>query len=489
MGKAEYGEFVAKKKTTKTVSVNVECGSDISCEVRDILSLHSSCVQTGAECKENEIFFSGRVIFNAVYSLEGEIKRKELGVDFSDTVKAECNSSDKVKVTFSVDSVSCEKQDRIKITAQITATTVVEKNDTKGVLVGGEDYLINKKSVTVNEEKVVQPKTFTLDDEFETTQIKNVLSSWATARITACQCGISSVICDGEIILTLALLPIDEKSDIVKECRVIPFRLELEADGTSVDDVGCAEVSVTKTALKVFVDEDKGKSTITSQLSLSLSANAYSRKEFVYADDLFSLKNELGIAKEKIEYEKVIKGDVLCEKVRGKAFCDVPENARLITCIDDRVYNLTRGKEKNQVTLDGILSGYCLFSVDGQVISKLAEMPFSVSLNCEDEFEVTSYLTKGINARLRNGEVEFEIEVAISYKTFTTESFCAVTAAEEKEELPKNEYAFSVYIPEKNDGLWEICKALKVSPETVTEQNDLTFPLKENQKIIVYRRI
>lgn len=489
MGEIEYGEFIAKKNIVKTTTVNVECGSDISCEVRDILSLRSSCVKTGVEVKEGEVAFSGRVIFNVVYSLEGETRRKELGVDFSDAFKTDCNLPDKADVFFYVDNVSCEKRDRIKITAQISARICVEKTKNKEVLVGGENYLINKKSVVVNEERVCSSRTFDLDDEFETTHIKNVLSSYATAQITSCQGGIGSVICDGEIILTLALLPIDEKSDIVKEYRVIPFRLELDVDGASVDDVCLGEVSVTKTALKVYVDEAKGKSTVNTQISIAINAKAYSCKEFSYADDLFSLSHELSVAKEKIEYEKVKAHLTFSEKVRGKAFCEVPENARLITCIDDRIYNLTCQKEKNQISFDGILSGYCLFSLDGQVVSKLAEMPFSLTVKVEDEFEVVSCITKGINARLRNGEVEFESEVALTYKTFTKESFCAVTVAEEKEELVKNDNAFSVYIPEKNDGLWEICKALRVSPETVTEQNDLTFPLKENQKIIVYRRI
>lgn len=488
MGKAEYRDFIAVKNCVKTATVNVECGSDISCEVRDVLSLRSSCVQTGVEQKDGEVTFGGRAIFNVVYSLEGEIKRKELGVDFTDSVTADCSPEDKVKISLSVDNVSCEKQDRIKITAQISVRLTVEKSRKKELLTGGEEYLINKKTVPVVQEKSSASQSFELDDEFETSPIKNVLSSWATAYITSCQCGINSVICDGEVVLTLALLPIDEKSDIVKEYRVIPFRLELEEDANA-DDICHGEVVVTKTALKVFVDEAKGKSAISSQISIGINAKAYSCKDFIYADDLFSLKHELSVAKEKIEYEKIKKDVVFVEKVRGKAFCEVPENARLVTCIDDRVYNLTCVRDKNQVSFDGILSAYCLFSLNGEVVSKLAEMPFTLTATCEDEFEITSCITKGINVRLRNGEVEFESEVALSYKTFTKESFYAVTVAEEKEELVKNENAFSVYIPEKNDGLWEICKALRVSPETVTEQNDLTFPLKENQKIIVYRRI
>ena len=489
MGKAEYGAINNAEVVKKSTTVNVEANSDISCEVRDVLSLQSSCVTTGYECLDGEIKFSGRIIFNVVYLLEGEIRRKELGVDFSDSMQADCLASDKATLSFNVENVSCEKNDRIKIVAQVTVKAEVERCKTKQLLTGGEDYYFNKKTVTLTEQKCCTERSFTLDDEFECGQIKNVLSTYAQGVITSCQCGINTVICDGEIILTIALLPINEKSDIIKEYRVIPFRLELEGDGVNVDDVSFASVTVGKTALKVFVDEGKEKSTISSQISISLRAKVYGTKELVFVDDLFSTEKELSLAKEKVEIKKVKGENYACEKTRGKAFCEVMENARLITCLDDRVYGVTFKKEKNKIIADGVLSCYCLFEVNNQTVSKLAEMPFSVAFDCDDDIENLYCITKGINAKLRNGEVELESEIAINYEHSVKESFVAVTAMEEGKDLPKCDSAFSVYIPDKNDGLWEICKALKVSPDTVTEQNDVTFPLKENQKIIVYRRI
>ena len=56
-------------------------------------------------------------------------------------------------------------------------------------------------------------------------------------------------------------------------------------------------------------------------------------------------------------------------------------------------------------------------------------------------------------------------------------------------DIPENECAISVYIPESGDGLWEVSKKLKKPPEEVSRCNaELEYPLCGDERIVIYRR-
>ena len=58
-----------------------------------------------------------------------------------------------------------------------------------------------------------------------------------------------------------------------------------------------------------------------------------------------------------------------------------------------------------------------------------------------------------------------------------------------KSERNKPTCAISVYLPEKGDELWDICKRLGLREDEITANNpDLVFPLTGNERIIVYRQ-
>ena len=59
----------------------------------------------------------------------------------------------------------------------------------------------------------------------------------------------------------------------------------------------------------------------------------------------------------------------------------------------------------------------------------------------------------------------------------------------EGEPLVLSDSAVSVYIPRAGDGLWELSKSLKKSPEEVSASNpDIEFPIKAGQRVIIYRK-
>lgn len=491
MVKSNYNEIKSSKILKTGGNIRVECLTDISCNESDVISLSASISPRACECLNGQVTIGGKLGFNIVYFLEGEIKRKEIGEEFSEKITLEnLTDQDVAKVNFCVEGLSTEKGDRLSIYAIISYDLCVEKETPHKVLVDEEGCICDSTKVPYCENLGKVGGVFTLEDEFETSTIKNVLSSSSVAIINSCQCGIGNVVCDGEIILSLLLL-MEEKNVILKERRSIPFRLELDAPSLSVTDTAHVTVGVNKTSLKVYVDEGKNKSSVCSFVTITLSGNAYKIKEIEYIGDLFSCEKELSIAKERIENIHVLGCDTITEKYSGKAFCDVPSSASLVNAFDERVYALNQKLEGENLILEGITSCNAMFDVGGSFVTKTAELPFTLKIDTSGEnISDLTCVAKEVNATLRNGEVEMTCVLCISYKKSAVKTFDFITSLSETGEPLVEDSAFSLYIPQKGDTLWNVCKALKVSPQVITEQNpQVQYPLSGNEKIIIYRQI
>ena len=481
-----YQEIKSENTVKGAKATNVECETELACEVKDILSMTASVALLSAQAYEGRVDYKGRVIFNVIYLLEGEIRRKEIGVEFVDY--GEVSVGDKVKVELNCESINANRVNKLTLQAVITAKIYEENQTSVSILSEADDYCVNLKQATKGELCADLNQAFTVEDQIEVSSVlKNVLSSTAVASVNGCQCGIGSVIVDGEIILSLVLLPFEEKSDIIKETRVIPYRLELGGD-VDVNDNSFASALVNQVALKVFVDEDKKKTFISAEMGLVLSAKAYKQKQVSYIDDMFCVDKQLSLARENLNFTDFTQQKYRNERCSGKAFCSVPTDGRLVCAMDERVYGISYNCEQDLV-VEGVLSAHILFEnmQSGGLCSRLAELPFSITLAEDGKVTGLNCVCRGVNPRLRNGEVEMEAEISVWYCTETEQRFNVITAVEEGESIDAKQCAFSIYIPSENQTLWDVSKALKVPESIITEQNkDLEFPLRGNEKIIVY---
>lgn len=146
----------------------------------------------------------------------------------------------------------------------------------------------------------------------------------------------------------------------------------------------------------------------------------------------------------------------------------------------------SHGKHTSRGTMH-VLSGL-MFCADGGVRGMEISLPFSVAADVENAD--VSVLVCSMNARQRQeGEIDAEATLKIGFKEHKTVRAKFVCAAEEGTEVPVSDCAVSVFIPAAGDGLWELSKSLKKSPEEVAENNpDLEFPVKEGQRVVIYRK-
>lgn len=470
---------------------NVECVTELACKLGDILSLGAKVGNLEYNTEKDGVNYKAKIIFNIVYLLEGEIRRKEFGIELTDLYKLDLEQNPNISLELVVESVSAKKGEKLSLQAVVTAVILVENTRVDNLLQSRENCQTKLKEEPFTELKGVVKNSFVLDDELEINRpLKNVLCSGAVAQIISCQCGLGSIICDGEILLTLALLPNQEKSDIIKETRNIPFRLELEESNVSINDLSCAEVKVNNLSLKVTVDEESGKTQVSSQTEIIIFAKAYKSTTISYADDMFSFNKELSLAKENLCLKSFIKQKSLTQKIGGKAFCMPPDNSRIICVLEERVYGISYKTENDKLIIQGVASCYISFEDinSGAICSKLAEMPFETEFLVEELVDNLKVVCRNLQAKIRSDEIELEGELLITFNTYKQNNILAITAVEDGEEIVQDNCAFSIYCPQKNDSIWDIAKALRVSEQEILEQNELNFPLNGEEKIIIYKK-
>lgn len=115
-------------------------------------------------------------------------------------------------------------------------------------------------------------------------------------------------------------------------------------------------------------------------------------------------------------------------------------------------------------------------------------LPFSVAVQAERAS--VSVLACGMSARQREeGSIDAEVTLKFALTERVKLSARFVASAEAGEAVRESDSAISVYVPRAGDGLWELSKRLNKSPEEVTASNpDLEFPIREGQRVIIYRK-
>jgi hypothetical protein len=99
-------------------------------------------------------------------------------------------------------------------------------------------------------------------------------------------------------------------------------------------------------------------------------------------------------------------------------------------------------------------------------------------------------VVSSINCRVRRGsEIDVKADVALEFIVFSNKQIAVISSLEQGEEIIAPTSAFSVYIAEGGESVWEVAGILGVSPDVVRESSTLSFPLSKGDRITVYRSL
>ncbi|MBO5927160.1 MAG: hypothetical protein J6Q38_06390 [Clostridia bacterium] len=484
----EFDKLKSTECVTVSASSGVECKLPITEEeAKNVISSEISTYLISSECLNKEIKYSGRAVFTVLYKSGEEIKKYEAGVEYS--FKFDCDKSlegmpvladvkgDNVKITFLNGIVTAS--------AVILFTGELSKPNDLEFFVKDPNLTVKNKSVDYSYEVCKIKRECKIEDEFDLDLlIKDVLFHKEKAYSLSCTCGIGSIIVDGEIELTALINPLEEGKEPILEARKIPFRLEVDSSDSLPDLLSSCFVVVKNCNLKVYVDENKNKSAVSVELVLEVNASLYALNSFSLAVDAYSNECEIKINKECKDLSKVIGFKCGEDRVKSEISFDVDKNSRLICPINDRIEDVKYSIDDNGVLIVGVMTVTCLF-LGETLFTDSITFPFSAKINIEGN-KIFAHKIQALNLKVTKTFIEFDLKLCFTDICNTPINF--INAIEEGQKRKVNDSAISVFIPTKDDSLWDISKALGVKEEEILISNpDLEFPLTGNERIVVYR--
>ena len=149
-------------------------------------------------------------------------------------------------------------------------------------------------------------------------------------------------------------------------------------------------------------------------------------------------------------------------------------------------------KTENGMEAEGVvLAEVLLCNGDNMHRSATLSLPFVFPVDVEGEEAEAECLVCGLNVRRKkNGEIEAEATLKLCVRSYEQRAWEYVFEAEVGEEICDADSAFTVFIPRAGEGLWELAKRLHCAPDELQKSNpSLQFPIKDGEKIFVYRQI
>ena len=224
-----FEKITAKEKVGEAVrQVKVECKTDVPSEVVERVlndNVYASVVL--GEVGGGRADFIGKATFFICYVTEDGIKKCECGAEIKDSLISDLISEgDRIKISWEADKVETDLSG-LKMTASACLTVKGEifRKTEYSALTGGDGVYCDLKGVQTVKSYGTVSSGYSAEEEFELNfPVAEVLSHRAEVCLTQVQCGVGTVICDGEIFLSEILLQSGDKNDIIRENRVIPFR-------------------------------------------------------------------------------------------------------------------------------------------------------------------------------------------------------------------------------------------------------------------------
>jgi len=355
--------------------------------------------------------------------------------------------------------------------------------------VGGEGLAVKMQPITLCKTVCVSGEVEG-EDEFDADATGDILLHSEKALVTACRALGGQVEVEGELSLGVLVLKTDES--VCSYERLIPFRVQIPCEDAFGKVTTGARVVVKSAMLSSNVDEEKGKCKVLFTYALSVDCFLASKEEITVCEDAFSPCAELRLEKQK-DGGRYLTSQTRCvERVEGKAvlFPAVEGAYALAAAVMPRAEAVCKKTERG-FEAEGVLTAEVLLKGENGYKATTLSLPFVFPIEADgDEVELDCSVCALNIRRKKDGETDAEANVKISLKAYARADWEYVASVAEGEKVQENDAAISIFLPRAGEDLWQVAKRLSRMPEELQQSNpDLNFPVKEGERIFVYRQI
>ena len=464
--------------------------------ISKVLSVAADCAVNAGDVFTGEARYSGRVSFKVLYTCkEGKNHSLDYNADFTDkllcdTLKAGLKPSVSANI-LDVDIVAVDEREiKLACVVETSLDAVVEVHH--DVLAGGgEDIYTHTEKLDFYKTVTSANHTFNVTDKVELKGV-TVLLSEARAVLKNRTPSFDSVIIDGNIVCDLTCE--DADGAIYSVVHNVPFKEEVSCPDARDGHFLVANVSLANHAVTVESDNDKHSALLEFSLNSETKVFAEETQEVIV--DAFSVGNELEFSGADIEVAQHKTNLTFSDRVEGAVTLDVsmPIADSILALTGSKLHIASAVASEGRVTYEGIVSTNIIYHSSEGNNSIAVELPFSISSTLARATDGDTILARGIvtlaSAKLvRGNEISIKADIDVEVVASSQKTQFALTNLELGQARAISSAAFSIHMARGGESLWDVAKALGITPESVLEQNpSLSLPLSGGERVMCYRQ-
>jgi hypothetical protein len=333
------------------------------------------------------------------------------------------------------------------------------------------------------------------EDEFECDFAQDVLLHTESAAITEVRSAIGEVGVSGELCMHFCLLR--EDGSLCSYERMTPIKTQVLVDNALPSTACDAKLKVLSARVSAATDEERNKSKIVLTYQVQVEVCVYEKTEVNFVVDAYSIESETVLKREKIATRYALEAKTYTERIHGTPlFSGDGERGALLAVVCPKA-EVALQQTENGWEAQGMVTGKALYArAEGGVEGVEVSLPFIIPLSGAEQNGAPWLTAKaecavyGFGLRVRaDGGTEAEATVRVRITPYAEAAAGYVCEVSEGAKKQKKACAVSIYIPACGEDSWTLAKRLSMTEEELINSNpQLQFPLKGEERILVYRQ-
>lgn len=454
-----------------------------------LLSVQAFARTTSVEALNGEIRTGYCLTIRALYiNQDGMVEKKEELYDLASTIRAGVSVNSHVIVNTSVIGVEYHGVQNLKVRVMLEQKGCYLQ-DSSFEPCDKENICYKKKGLVVRNIFPFRSAEFIID---KTENIKNSVGQILGIDAVICAKNVSCAtdLCEIEGIANVYFTHLVD-GELKGQNLKFPFSYELLAEGIKEGDE--VELFFTPVSTTLALNEENGGVEASLQILVEIKGYSERNVEIDYPLDAYSKEHEIAL-----EYGEVVLHEKTCSiktKENFSTSLSLGEIADVVEIINIGTpwVGASNVSANSSITVDGVICSEILLKREnGEYARVLAEIPYSFDLKeeatCSNDLDVIIDVVD-VGARVRFGsslEIFGEISIRVNGHSEVVVSY--LEKVEAIGEKTKNDAVISVYLVGQGETLFDCAKALQSDEEELLALNpDLDLPLKEGDKVLLYR--
>ena len=312
----------------------------------------------------------------------------------------------------------------------------------------------------------------------------SVLSS--RSRVTDCRATAKtdSIELHGTVIAEVTYLTEGDNNEIVTLSRSFDFVESVEFPAAMSGD----EVLVFFSPKMTFVNYSEDEKTFDVRADFVLTATVLRKDRTDIISEVFSKKYELLPSVEITGFDSFV-GIISAESGDSATYSIEDLNNVVATlCARAEIINTTVNDRSVDVDVLAKIDG--IVDIDGSYISREFDVPVTVTVptDGEERIYVPTCVVTAKELVKNTDSVTATVKIRVALIAFCQETLPVITKLTVGEEKPRNGKAIVVYIAKGDESEIDLAKAVNLTPDEIAMQETLEYPLKENQRVVLYRQ-